>query len=263
MAKKSYHFWKAGNKINRGFGVSKDVKYNVYDAVALVRSLLGEYNLPIEIKNNDSFGMFEKGAGVGVVSGAVTLFPDVVQGHSGVPFFFLEGLFFIPALTDPCRFAAPMDQPGNSGKDDGSSCHEGNVEFRIAHRQIGGREKACGKGEADASKTHKGHQPDAEPASRHTVGAGHIRGGVTQSQRRKVHQDVHDDVESHRHGGKDEKRHIHIVHDEVTAPQHRDDQRLDQQDGVRGIVTVDRTQSRRQFPFVGCAEKSFAGTCDP
>ena len=52
-----------GNKINRGFGVSKDVKYNVYDAVALVRSLLGEYNLPIEIKNNDSFGMFEKGAG--------------------------------------------------------------------------------------------------------------------------------------------------------------------------------------------------------
>lgn len=51
-----------GSKVNRGFGSSKDVKYTVYDAVALVRSVLGEYNLPIEIKNNDSFGMFENGA---------------------------------------------------------------------------------------------------------------------------------------------------------------------------------------------------------
>lgn len=52
-----------GAKATRGFGFAKDVKYNVYDAVALVRSILGEYNLPIEIKNNDTFGMFEKGAG--------------------------------------------------------------------------------------------------------------------------------------------------------------------------------------------------------
>lgn len=51
-----------GARITRGFGASKDIKYNVYDAVALVRSVLGEYNLPIEIKNNDSFGMFENGA---------------------------------------------------------------------------------------------------------------------------------------------------------------------------------------------------------
>ena len=51
-----------GAKMTRGFGASKDIKYSVYDAVALVKSILGEYNLPIEIKNNDSFGMFEKGA---------------------------------------------------------------------------------------------------------------------------------------------------------------------------------------------------------
>lgn len=51
-----------GARISRGFGAGKDIKYSVYDAVALVRSLLGEYNLPIEIKNNDSFGMFEPGA---------------------------------------------------------------------------------------------------------------------------------------------------------------------------------------------------------
>lgn len=51
-----------GAKVSRGFGAGKDIKYNVYDAVALVRSLLGEYNLPIEIKNSDAFGMFEKGA---------------------------------------------------------------------------------------------------------------------------------------------------------------------------------------------------------
>ena len=52
-----------GAKVVRGFGAAKDIKYNVYDAVALVRSILGEYNLPIEIKNRDDLGMFEKGAG--------------------------------------------------------------------------------------------------------------------------------------------------------------------------------------------------------
>ncbi len=51
-----------GAKVTRGFGAGKDIKYSVYDAVALVRSLLGEYNLPIEIKNSDAFGMFEAGA---------------------------------------------------------------------------------------------------------------------------------------------------------------------------------------------------------
>ena len=52
-----------GTKIGKGFGVSKEVKYGVYDIVALAKSLLGEYNLPFEIKNCDDNGMFEKGAG--------------------------------------------------------------------------------------------------------------------------------------------------------------------------------------------------------
>lgn len=51
-----------GAKVTRGFGANKDIKYSVYDAVALVKSILGEYNLPIELKNSDAFGMFEKGA---------------------------------------------------------------------------------------------------------------------------------------------------------------------------------------------------------
>ncbi len=58
-----------GARITRGFGASKDIKYNVYDAVALVRSVLGEYNLPIEIKNNDGFGMFENGAAAEITVG--------------------------------------------------------------------------------------------------------------------------------------------------------------------------------------------------
>ncbi len=58
-----------GAKVSRGFGASKDIKYSVYDAVALVRSILDEYNLPIEIKNSDSFGMFEKGAAAEITVG--------------------------------------------------------------------------------------------------------------------------------------------------------------------------------------------------
>jgi phenylalanyl-tRNA synthetase beta chain len=58
-----------GARVTRGFGAGKEIKYSVYDAVALVRSLLGEYNLPIEIKNNDSFGMFEPGAAAEITVG--------------------------------------------------------------------------------------------------------------------------------------------------------------------------------------------------
>jgi len=52
-----------GTKISKGFGVSKEVKYNVYDIVALVRSLLGDYNIPYEISNSNENGLFENGAG--------------------------------------------------------------------------------------------------------------------------------------------------------------------------------------------------------
>lgn len=58
-----------GVKVNKGFGVSKEIKYSVYDAVALVRSIFSEYNLPVEIKNNDSFGMFEKGVAAEILVG--------------------------------------------------------------------------------------------------------------------------------------------------------------------------------------------------
>ncbi len=51
-----------GTKHARGFGIAKDIKYTVYDAVAVVKSIFGEYDIKISIKNNDSFGMFEKGA---------------------------------------------------------------------------------------------------------------------------------------------------------------------------------------------------------
>ncbi len=51
-----------GTKHPRGFGINKDIKYTVYDAVSVVRSIFGEYDIAVEIKNNDDFGMFEKGA---------------------------------------------------------------------------------------------------------------------------------------------------------------------------------------------------------
>ena len=56
-----------GTKVKRGFGVSKDIKYSVYDAISAVRLILGEYNLPIDIKNCDDNGIFEKGAGAEIL----------------------------------------------------------------------------------------------------------------------------------------------------------------------------------------------------
>ncbi len=58
-----------GVKYKKGFGVSKEIKYSVYDAVAAVRSIFGEYNIPIEIKNNDTFEMFERGVGAEITVG--------------------------------------------------------------------------------------------------------------------------------------------------------------------------------------------------
>ncbi len=52
-----------GTKYPRGFGVSKDIKYTVYDAVAAVKSIFGEYDIPFQLKNSDAFGLFENGAG--------------------------------------------------------------------------------------------------------------------------------------------------------------------------------------------------------
>ncbi len=51
-----------GTKYHKGFGVSKEIKYSVYDAVAVVRSIFDDYNIPVVLKNCDSCGMFEKGA---------------------------------------------------------------------------------------------------------------------------------------------------------------------------------------------------------
>ena len=57
-----------GVKCPKGFGVAKEIKYSVYDAVAAVRSIFGEYNIPIEIKNTDSIGMFEPGVGAEILA---------------------------------------------------------------------------------------------------------------------------------------------------------------------------------------------------
>lgn len=57
-----------GTKYGKGFGNSKEIKYSVYDAIALVRSVFGEYNIPIEIKNSDVFGAFEPGAGAEILA---------------------------------------------------------------------------------------------------------------------------------------------------------------------------------------------------
>jgi phenylalanyl-tRNA synthetase beta chain len=56
-----------GTKYRKGFGVSKEIKYSVYDAVAAVRMIFEEYNIPVEIKNTDKAGMFEKGAGAEIL----------------------------------------------------------------------------------------------------------------------------------------------------------------------------------------------------
>ncbi len=51
-----------GTKHARGFGVAKDIKYSVYDAVSVVRSIFNEYDIKLDMKNADGFGMFEPGA---------------------------------------------------------------------------------------------------------------------------------------------------------------------------------------------------------
>ena len=52
-----------GVKLGRGFGIAKDAKFSVYDAVSLLDALFREYNIKYEIKQTDEMGMFEKGAG--------------------------------------------------------------------------------------------------------------------------------------------------------------------------------------------------------
>jgi phenylalanyl-tRNA synthetase beta chain len=52
-----------GVKLGRGFGIAKDAKFSVYDAVSLLDALLREYNIKYEIKQTDELGMFEAGAG--------------------------------------------------------------------------------------------------------------------------------------------------------------------------------------------------------
>ena len=52
-----------GVKLGRGFGITKDAKFSVYDAVSLLDAVMREYNLKYEIKPTDELGMFEAGAG--------------------------------------------------------------------------------------------------------------------------------------------------------------------------------------------------------
>ena len=52
-----------GVKHPRGFGMSKDAKYTVYDAVSLVSAVAEEYNLNLTVRNSETLGMFTEGAG--------------------------------------------------------------------------------------------------------------------------------------------------------------------------------------------------------
>ena len=58
-----------GVKLGRGFGIAKDAKFSVYDAVSLLDALFREYNIKYEIKQTDEMGMFEQGAGGDVYVG--------------------------------------------------------------------------------------------------------------------------------------------------------------------------------------------------
>ncbi len=62
-----------GTKYPRGFGVAKDIKYGVYDAVAAVRSIFDEYNAAVVIKNSVKHGMFENGAGADIIVNGETI----------------------------------------------------------------------------------------------------------------------------------------------------------------------------------------------
>ena len=52
-----------GVKLGRGFGIVKDAKFSVYDAVSLLDAIMREYNIKYEIRSTDELGMFEEGAG--------------------------------------------------------------------------------------------------------------------------------------------------------------------------------------------------------
>ena len=75
-----------GTKIPKGFGVSKEIKYSIYDAVALVKNLLSEYTTDLRISNNDGFGIFEPGAGAEITAGGKhigivgKISPEVLSG---------------------------------------------------------------------------------------------------------------------------------------------------------------------------------------
>lgn len=64
-----------GNKINKGFGIDKDVAYDFYDIKAILQLIANEFVVDIELKNSDE-QIFEKGMGAeifvnGVASGFI------------------------------------------------------------------------------------------------------------------------------------------------------------------------------------------------
>ena len=68
IEKNSFAALMTGTKYHKGFGVSKEIKYSVYDAVAVVRSIFDDYNIAISLKNGSECGMFEKGAYAEIVA---------------------------------------------------------------------------------------------------------------------------------------------------------------------------------------------------
>ena len=52
-----------GVKLGRGFGIAKDAKFSVYDAVSLLDAIMREFNIKYEVRPTDGLGMFEQGAG--------------------------------------------------------------------------------------------------------------------------------------------------------------------------------------------------------
>lgn len=55
-----------GVKLGRGFGIVKDAKFSVYDAISLLDAIMREYNIEYEIRQTDGLGMFEEGAGADI-----------------------------------------------------------------------------------------------------------------------------------------------------------------------------------------------------
>jgi len=50
-----------GNKHQKGFGRNTSVKYNIYDAVSMAKSLFDEFNMPVSIRNSSNVGFLENG----------------------------------------------------------------------------------------------------------------------------------------------------------------------------------------------------------